>query len=376
MPDLFESCIVNGMVLANRFVRSATWEGLAIQDGAATPKLVRMMEELALGEVGLIISGHAYVNREGRGSSGQLGAYSDELIPGLADMAAAVHAAGGRIALQISHAGIRSAPVPGGPEPAGPSPVQLETGPAGRAMTREDMAALCLDFAHAAARAKTAGFDAVQIHAAHGFLLSEFLSPFFNQRTDDYGGSRKSRARLVLEVLKAVRNAVGRDFPVLIKMNSEDFLPGGLTVEDMVAIAELLQEAGIDAIELSGGTFLSGKLSFSRTGSRTAKADPPHTEAYYEAAARSYKRAVKTPLMLVGGIRTLETARSLVAEGVADHICLCRPLIREPHLVARWRAGDTGPALCVSDNGCFQPAREGKGIYCTLDASSEGASQP
>jgi len=376
MPDLFESCILNGMVLANRFVRSATWEGLATQDGAATPKLVKMMEELALGEVGLIISGHAYVNREGRGSPGQLGAYSDELIPGLADMATAVHAAGGRIALQISHAGIRSAPVPGGPEPAGPSPVLLETGPAGRAMTQEDMAALCLDFARAAVRAKTAGFDAVQIHAAHGFLLSEFLSPFFNQRTDDYGGSRENRARLVLEVLKAVRNAVGRDFPVLIKMNSEDFLPGGLTVEDMVATAELLQQAGIDAIELSGGTFLSGKLSFSRTGSRTTKADPAHSEAYYEAAARSYKRAVKTPLMLVGGIRTLETARSLVAEGVADHICLCRPLIREPHLVARWRAGDTGPALCVSDNGCFQPAREGKGIYCTLDASSEGASQP
>ena len=375
MPDLFKSCVVNGMVLANRFVRSATWEGLATQDGAATPKLVRMMEQLALGKVGLIISGHAYVTREGRGSSGQLGAYSDELIPGLADMAAAVHAAGGRIALQISHAGIRSASVPGGPEPAGPSTVLLETGPAGRAMTREDMAAVCLDFARATARAKTAGFDAVQIHAAHGFLLSEFLSPFFNQRTDDYAGSRESRARLVLEVLKAVRNAVGPDFPVLIKMNSEDFLPGGLTVEDMVATAELLQEAGIDAVELSGGTFLSGKLSFSRTGSRPVKADPAHTEAYYEAAARSYKRAVKTPLMLVGGIRTLETARSLVADGVADHICLCRPLIREPHLVARWLAGDTRPALCVSDNGCFQPAREGKGVYCTLDASGEGASE-
>jgi 2,4-dienoyl-CoA reductase-like NADH-dependent reductase (Old Yellow Enzyme family) len=202
------------------------------------------------------------------------------------------------------------------------------------------------------------------------------LSPFFNQRTDDYGGSRENRARLVLEVLKAVRNAVGQDFPVLIKMNSEDFLPGGLTMEDMVATAELLQEAGIDAIELSGGTFLSGKLSFSRIGARAATSGPSHTEAYYEAAARSYKRSVKTPLMLVGGIRTLETARLLVADGVADHICLCRPLIREPRLVARWRAGDTRPALCVSDNGCFQPAREGRGIYCTLDASTDRALQP
>ncbi len=358
------------MVLANRFVRSATWEGLAAQDGAATPKLVEMMEQLALGEVGLIISGHAYVNREGRGSPGQLGAYSDDLIPGLADMAAAVHAAGGRIALQISHAGIRSASLPDGREPVGPSTVLLETGPEGRAMTREGIAALSLDFARAAARAKTAGFDAVQIHAAHGFLLSEFLSPFFNRRTDEYGGRLENRARVVLEVLAAVRSAVGWDFPVLIKMNSEDFLAGGLTVEDMVATAELLQESGIDAIELSGGTFLSGKLSFSRTVSGAAKADPADAEAYYEAAARSYKRSVKTPLMLVGGIRTLETARSLVAEGVADHICLCRPLIREPHLVARWRAGDTRPALCVSDNGCFQPAREGKGIYCTVAGSS------
>ena len=234
-------------------------------------------------------------------------------------------------------------------------------------MTSEDIDAVTQAFAAAAVRARTAGFDAVQIHAAHGYLLSQFLSPFFNKRNDEYGGSIENRARLAVEVLKAVRSAVGADFPLLIKLNAEDFLPGGLTLEDMIRTAVMLEGDGIDAIELSGGTFLSGKHGPSRQG----KPGPGEPEAYYEAAARLYKEKVRVPLVLVGGIRTFETAERLVTEGVCDYVALCRPLIREPGLVNRWKSGDTGPAACVSDNGCFQPGFQGKGVYCVVEARQQ-----
>jgi 2,4-dienoyl-CoA reductase-like NADH-dependent reductase (Old Yellow Enzyme family) len=360
MSRLFESTSIKGMVLANRFVRSATWEGLAADDGNVTPALIDVQAQLAHGGVGLIISGHAYVSREGQAGNRQLGVYSDELIKGLMDMAHAVHAAGGRIALQLAHAGSRAASRITGLEPRGPSVMESDSGPAGKEMTMGDIEEVIEAFALAAVRAKKAGFDAVQIHAAHGYLLSQFLSPYFNKRNDGYGGGIENRARLSVEALKAIRKAVGPEFPVLIKLNSEDFLPGGLITEDMIRVAVMLEETGIDAIEMSGGTFLSGKNSPSRTG----KQDP---EAYYENAAGTYKKEVSVPLMLVGGIHTFETAERLVASEAADYISLCRPLIREPALVNRWKSGDHRPALCVSDNGCFAPGFEGKGVYCVVE---------
>jgi 2,4-dienoyl-CoA reductase-like NADH-dependent reductase (Old Yellow Enzyme family) len=360
MSKLFESTSIREMTLANRFVRSATWEGLAADDGAVTPRLIDVQTQLALGGVGLIISGHAYVSREGQAGNWQLGVYSDGLIPGLRVMAEAVHAAGGKVALQLAHAGSHAAFRMSGLEPIGPSVMEMDAGPVGREMTIEDVTEVTEVFARAAARARSAGFDAVQIHAAHGYLLSQYLSPYFNKRKDDYGGSIQNRARLLIRVVKAIRKAVGPEFPVLIKLNSEDFLPSGLSVEDMIQTAAMLKEVGIDAIEISGGTFLSGK----NTPSRIGKQDP---EAYYEAAAGKFKLGVSVPLMLVGGIRTIETAERLVASGVADYISVCRPLIREPALINRWKSGDRRPALCVSDSGCFAPGFKGKGVYCTVE---------
>ncbi len=357
-PGLFEATTIRGMVVPNRFVRSATWEGLAAPDGSSTPALNEMSCALARGGVGLIISGHAYVSAEGRAGPWQLAADSEEMNPGLADLAAAVHAAGGVIALQIAHAGLRGLSPPGGPPALGPSVLETEEGQVGREMDASDLAAVTKAFAQAAARARDTGFDAVQIHAAHGYLLSQFLSPFFNKRTDAYGGSVRNRARLPIEVVEAVREAVGPGFPVLIKMNSEDFLPGGLIVDHMLETAAMLAEAGIDAIELSGGTFLSGD----RTAMRPGDAAREEPEAYYEAAAVRYKQTIPVPLMLVGGIRTFETAERLVAGGVADYISLCRPLIREPDLVNRWRSGDRRPSSCRSDNRCFVTGTKGEGV--------------
>jgi len=363
MSRLFEPTSIRNMVLANRFVRSATWEGMAADDGSVTPRLIDVQMQLARGGVGLIISGHAYVSKEGQAGNWQLGAHSDVLVPGLKTMADAIHGAGGRVALQLAHAGSRAAFHISGLEPLGPSIMETESGTTGREMTVKDIREVTEAFARAAARARTAGFDAVQIHAAHGYLLSQYLSPFFNKRKDDYGGGIENRARLLVEVLKAVRKSTGTEFPILVKINSEDFLPGGLTVADMVRTAAFLEEAGVDGIEMSGGTFLSGN----NTPSRTGKPGPGDPEAYYEAAARTYKSEISTPLALVGGIRTVETAERLVDSGTADYISLSRPLIREPGLVNRWKSGDRRPARCVSDSGCFTPGFKGKGVFCVVE---------
>ena len=365
MPGLFDATSIKNLRLANRFVRSATYEGMAdTKDGSCSPRLIELMADLARGEVGLIISGHAYVNRAGQARPGQMGAYSDDLMPGLARMAEAVHASSGKIAMQIAHAGCHSFAVPPGERALGPSEKEIPNIGTCRAMTAEEISKTVEDFGKAAARAKRAGFDAVQIHSAHGYFLSEFLSPFYNKRTDRYGGVLENRARIVLEVFRAVRSAVGKDFPVLIKINSDDYVEDGFNRTEMVQVAAMLEKEGIDAIEMSGGTHLTAEeYSFSRV---TPKA-PEEKEAYFAEAAKLYKEKVRVPLMLVGGIRSLSVAEKIVKDGLADYVSLCRPLVREPHLVRRWRSGDTRKATCVSCNQCFKPARTAEGIYCLVE---------
>jgi len=365
MAELFEVTSINGMRLANRFVRSATWEGLADRDGAVTPRLIEMMAELAKGEVGLIISGHAFVSPEGQVGPGQLAAFDDRFLPGLREMAGAVHAAGGRIALQLAHGGCRANLELSGLEPIGPSAPEKNGRPTCRPAARDDMANFVSAFAVAAHRAQQAGFDAVQIHAAHGFLLSQFLAPAFNKRTDEYGGELKNRARLLLKVVRSVREAVGPEYPVLIKINSEDFLDEGMTCPEAVEVSGMLEKASIDAIEFSGGTINSPEKFLPV---RPGKLKTPKQEVYYRKAARLYKQKVTIPLILVGGIRSFGVAEELVRDGTADYISMSRPLICEPGIVKRWREGDRRKAECVSDNACFAPASDGRGIYCVTRA--------
>ncbi|MCU0583067.1 MAG: hypothetical protein MUE57_04415, partial [Syntrophales bacterium] len=179
---------------------------------------------------------------------------------------------------------------------------------------------------------------------------------------DRYGGSVENRARIILEILAAIRGVAGGEYPVLVKVNSEDFLEGGLTREDSQQAALLIAAAGAAAIELSGGTLLSGRLSPSR-----AKIDTADQEAYFREAAKALKPKLRIPLILVGGIRSFEVAEGLVRDGVAEFVSLSRPFIREPGLVNRWRSGDRRRASCLSDNRCFGPAMRGKGFYCVVD---------
>ena len=368
MAILFEPTHVGNLAMANRFVRSATWEGLAGDDGSVTPRLIDVSKQLARGGVGLIITGHAYVSVEGQAGRWQLGIHSDHFAPGLSEMSESIHALGGKIVAQLAHAGSLARYSLTGIEPMGPSPFANEPEAPGREMTLGDIEAVTDAFAAATMRSQAAGFDAVQIHAAHGYLLSQFLSPYFNKRTDAYGGSIGNRARLLVEVVKAVRHAVSPDYPVFVKLNAADFLTGGLTVEEMVQTAVMLERSGVSGIELSGGTVLPGGIPSSRKG----KPRPGEPEAYYEEAAKRYKETVRIPLMLVGGIRTIETAERLVADGIADYISLCRPLIREPGLVNRWKSGDVRPARCVSDSGCYTPGFKGRGVYCVVEARASG----
>ncbi|MFH0995237.1 MAG: NADH:flavin oxidoreductase [Pseudomonadota bacterium] len=359
MSRLFESSEINGMKLSNRFVRSATWEGMAGTDGAVTPKLIDAMTALARGGVGLIISGHAYVSQEGQASPWQLGVYKDELIPGLRDMAAAIHAAGGKIVMQLAHAGHFAPEKLTGRTPVVASDYEGLSKTPRKELTVQDIQDLVTAIADAAQRAKSAGFDGVQIHAAHGYLLSQFLSPIFNRRVDGYGGSIENRARIHVEVVKAVRKAVGKDYPVLIKMNCRDFSENGLSLEDSLVVAGILSDAGLDAIELSGGLLTGGKLSPSRPGIHSTD-----KEAYFREELRAFKKRIAIPLILVGGNRSIEVAEELVATGAADYIAMSRPLIREPDLISRWKSGDRRRAECKSDNLCFGPGLEGNGIYC------------
>ena len=361
MAQLFEISKIKNMTLKNRFVRSATWNGMADKEGYSTKAIDALLAELARGEVGLIISGHAYVHPDGQVSPRQLGISRDSHIDGLSRMTEVVHAAGGKIVVQLAHAGCHSDASLTGMEPLGPSVMENQSGPFCREMTKQDIARMVSDFGHAAIRARKAGFDGIQLHAAHGYMMSQFLSSFYNKRSDDYGGSVVNRARIVMDILRQVKAEAGTEYPVMIKLNSEDFVEGGFSVSEMLEVSAMLEKEGIDAIELSGGLIrYSGKYGPARQGLLKTSED----EVYYSQAAQRYKKQYKLPLMLVGGILSYAVAEQLITGGVTDYISLSRPLIREPNLVARWKAGDTRKADCVSCNLCLNAAREEHRLYC------------
>lgn len=355
MRSLFDQTVINGMELKNRFVRSATYEAMAADDGAVTPKLIETMTNLAKGGVGMIITGQAYVTEQGQAGPWQLGVYKDELIPGLREMADAVHEHGGKVVLQLAHAGKLA---------FGHTPLVVsnpaEPGNQGQEIGMDDIQGLVAAFADAANRAKAAGCDGVQIHCAHGYLLSQFLTPAYNCRQDQYGGSIENRIRIHLEIIRAVRKAVGEKYPVLVKLNCQDFIENGLTLEDSLEAGRVLSGEGIDAIELSGG-LLTGKLSPLRTNIKNED-----DEAYFRNEAKALKSLIDIPLILVGGMRSFHVAEKIVEEGTADYISLCRPFIRESNLINRWKSGDLSRAKCLSDNKCFNTLLSGNGVTCAL----------
>ena len=351
MADVFDAITLNRMRLANRFVRSATYEGLADDDGHVTGALVELYEELARGDIGLIVVGYAYIQPNGKGAPGMLGIWSDDHVEGLARLVDAAHKHGAKIASQIAHCGRQIPPQLIDVQPVAPSavpPSNIDTEP--RELTSPEIEEIIENFARAAARAKAAGFDAVQIHCAHGYLLNQFLAKNSNQRTDRFGGDIQGRATALFETYARIRDAVGDDYPVLIKLNCADFVDGGLQLDESVWVAKKLAEMGIDAIEISGGTW----ETVGEEGRSIQKAVPrKRPEAYFLPYIEKFEEALDAPVIAVGGIRTLETSQEIIREGKADLVSMCRPFIREPHILKRWRDGESAPATCVSCNRCL-----------------------
>jgi len=367
MATLFEETEIKGLKIKNRMVRSATWEGMCEPDGRPTAKLVRCNGELAAGGVGLIISGFAFVRPEGKQLPGKMGIHTDDFADDFKALTGAVHDAGGKIAIQLVHAGGQTDTRNAGRKPLAPSAVKVDQFPElPQEMTADDIRAIVGAFGEGARRARDWGFDAVQLHGAHGYLINQFLSPLTNRRSDGYGGSIETRSRFALDVYGAVRSAVGADFPVMIKLNAADNLSGGLEVDDAVVAAQQLAEAGIDAIEVSAGTPASGDKSPARQ-----KIDQPEKEGYNLEPARRLKAAVGCPVMVVGGFRSYGVAEKTVNENGLDYVALSRPLIREPNLPGRWLQGDRSPAKCISCNGCFKPGLTKGGIYCVVEKKEQ-----
>jgi 2,4-dienoyl-CoA reductase-like NADH-dependent reductase (Old Yellow Enzyme family) len=362
MATLFEETKINGMTLKNRIVRSATWEGMADLDGRPTPKMADFYGTLAAGGVGLIISGFAYIQPDGKALPGQMGIHTDDFAEDYKALTAAVHAAGGKVVAQLVHAGGQTMSETIGQKPLAPSAVdvdQFQETPA--ELTQEQIQQIVAAFGEGARRTKDWGFDGVQFHGAHGYLINQFLSPLTNTRLDEYGGSIEKRIRFLMEVYRSVRQQVGEAYPVMIKLNAADNLKGGLTARDADYAARRLSEAGIDAVEVSAGTPASGKKNPARQ-----KIINPDKEAYNLELARMVKGAVSCPVIVVGGFRSYAVAEKTIAAELMDYVSMSRPLINEPGLPARWQAGNHDTSGCISCNGCFGPGLQEGGIYCVV----------
>jgi 2,4-dienoyl-CoA reductase-like NADH-dependent reductase (Old Yellow Enzyme family) len=400
---LFEPIWLRGVRVPNRIVKSAMAEGRAELSGRPTPALVRSYARWARGGVGLAITGMAHVREGFSFTDHEIGLYDDALIEPLTSVTRAVHEQGGRIVAQLCHA-----------------PPQLPRAKARRlgavapscglsrtnllvhhAIDSDELWRLVAEFGAAARRAREAGFDGAQLHAAHGYLLSRMLSPRFNRRNDRWGGSFERRLAFMREVVGAVRKSLGDELPLLVKLNVADGVRGGLVLEQGIAIARRLQAWGVDAIEVSAGVgdvglgcypnrgeipvelgkeFLRREFPF--LGRATRLLGPylraqaralAFDEGYFAELAQSVANAVDIPVIAVGGIRSRDFAERLLGESRVAMVSLARPLVRQPTLPRQWREGRSLVAQCTSCNECFVRIGLGEPLRCWKSAVSPAA---
>ena len=379
MSVLFDPYRIGPLEVTNRFVRSATFEGRADGQGGVTPDTLSFYDRLAQGELGTIITGIMYVRQDGKGSPLSLGIDRDDLLPGLRELATTIKSDGSRAIFQLHHAGGQAFKrVTGGPPRSASSDQRgrMERMMMGgrQPLTVGELQDVATAFVRAAERAREAGADGVQLHAAHGYLLSEFLSPAFNSRGDAYGASDEGRYRLLGEIVTATRAAVGEDFALMVKMNIDDGVPPPAMSPTLAATyAAWMVRDGIDCLELSAGGGVAPYVlvrgehhhedfasmapwPFSRALRRSFEASPqpPFIEAYNAPGAATVKASLgELPLALVGGMRTLPVMEDCVASGTADLISLSRPLVREPGLVAKYAADPATVPSCISCSRCL-----------------------
>jgi 2,4-dienoyl-CoA reductase-like NADH-dependent reductase (Old Yellow Enzyme family) len=371
MSILFTSFNFNKLEIKNRFIFSACEDNLPTDLGLVTDEIIKKGRRVAAGEVGLIISSHIAVHPLGRGRKRQLGIYSDDMIPGLKDLTDAVHGQGSKIIFQLGHAGIQAMEKAIGQLPIGPSPSRRNN-----EMNEDQIQEVLLAFAKGASRSIEAGADGIQLHAAHGYLINEFLSPYFNHRSDLWGGSEENRFRFLGSIVTEIKKILPEGLPLLIKLNSNDYTPEqGITTGLAAAYAKRLAQIKIDGLEVSCGTTSQSPWNMCRgkvPAKEISKGFPEARRSYvegvlgeldgkfelqeaYNLEATKMIRPVmgNVPLFAVGGFRQVACMEEAVENGGTDCISMCRPFIREPYLVKHIKEGKTKTASCLSCNKCL-----------------------
>ena len=376
---------IGSLALNNRIVKAALVENMASEEGEVTEDLIRFYQTQAKGGAGLLITGGAYVRRNGRSVKYLIGAHDDRLIPGLSRLAEAVHELGGKVVLQIYHCGRQTRPELAGGDVIGPSPVKDRmTGVTPRGMGEDEIEEMIGAFGKAAGRAQEAGFDGVEVMAGHGYLIGQFLSGRTNKRTDQWGGSLENRSRFLFDIITGVRAKTGTDFPLLVKLNTEDQLKQGLTVEESAWISEKLPDLGVNALKLTGGTFESA-LNISRGDIpadviledlsgwrkwrtkliiRAMRKKFQFSEAYFLENVKKIKPRVQIPVIMVGGLRSPDVMTQILEEGHADMVAVGRPIIRDPDFPKKILSGDQRPSSCQNCNRCFIRINQERPLAC------------
>jgi 2,4-dienoyl-CoA reductase-like NADH-dependent reductase (Old Yellow Enzyme family) len=357
--ELLETTKIRNIKLNNRIIRSALWMNMADKDGHITPQLYKVYEELSKGGVGMIITGYSMVDPNDRANPGMMGIYNDSFIDEHKKLVDIVHSNGTPISIQLAYGGSQTNhPDFQKATLFGPSAVKNRTtGITPKEMTKSDIQHLVKMFTKAAVRAKKAGYDAVELHGAHGYLLSQFLTPYCNRREDEYGGNIENRSRIIVDVIKSIREAVGADFTIMVKMNHDDYMDEGegLTLTDAIDVAKILEEAGADLLEISGANETSGKgISPART-----KIHKPELQSYFLEPTQQIANAVSIPVILMGGNRNYARLQDILNTTDIQYISIARALLCEPDLVNKWKKNPEYKPLCVSCNGCYREGEVG-----------------
>lgn len=321
MSIILKPVITDKIVLNNRLVLPPLETTKANEDGTVNKELIDHYDKMSKGGCfGLIIVEHSFISHQGRASEGQLSAAEDSNIPGLRKLTEAIHLNGSKVIMQLNHCGSMGNPVITKSEVIGPSSIINPRSKAQmmpREMTRDDVSRIIEKFSCAAKRAKSSGFDGVEIHSAHGYLLNQFYSPITNRRTDEYGGDIRNRIRLHLEVISSVRDAVGEEYPILLRLGASDYRDGGTTVEDSILAAAEFEKAGISIIDISGG--LCGYTL------------PNNSEqAYFKELSKAIRNTVNIPVILTGGITDSFSAEEIVEQGYSDLVGVGRASLKDP----------------------------------------------
>lgn len=362
LSKLFSSGKIGSVQVKNRIVRSATFSHMAEKYGYIGERNLKLYEELAQGGTGLIITEATAIDPGGAGGPYQVCLYEDSHMAGHKKLTSMIQDYDDtKVAIQIQHTG-RLGSHPKYPT-IGPSPIPYkETGITPKELTTEEVKQYIEKFVSTGLRAYECGYDMVQLHSAHGYLLNNFISPYTNIRTDEFGGNTRSRVKILKDIYDKIRDEVGKKFPITIKFQSQDFIPKGISETEGIKIAKILSDIGFDAIEPSGGSREALYFTKNSTPSRIIK--KVEDENYFLPFTKKIKSFMKdTAIILVGGIRNPLVAEKILQEGDADFISLCRPLIYEPDLPNRWKNGDLTPAKCISCNSCFVTMEKGP-IYC------------